>query len=163
MPIIDQLINGHRFDFSSIKLTVLTPAPQFFTQVTAINYEYSRDIGILRGIGSKKLGRTRGQFDASGSLTMYVEEWNRLKRALALSPLPLGGGFMEKSFNITVAYAEAPPAIGSLDTLEGCTITRVGRGFSQGADALMVDLDFDIMDIVDGELRPMRDRSDLGI
>src|SRR5687768_17906868 len=82
--VIDQLINGHRFDWSSIRVTVLTPAPVICTLIGEVNYEFSRDFGVLRGTSSKKLGRTRGQFDANGSISFYIEEWVKFRKALKL-------------------------------------------------------------------------------
>jgi hypothetical protein len=156
IPAIDQLINGTRYDYSSIKLCVLTPAPVFITNINSISYEYSREIGVLRGTSSKKQGRTRGVFDATGSMSLYVEEWNKLVAALKLSPFPSPtAGFMEKVFMITVAFGEAPPAVPSVDTLIGATITRVGRDYSQGPDPLMVSCDLDFMDVKDNGSTPM--------
>lgn len=155
--VIDQLINGHRFDWSSIRLTVLTPVPVICTLIGEVNYEYSRDFAVLRGTSAKKLGRTRGQFDSNGSVSFYIEEFTKFRRALGLAPLPAGGGFMEKTFQITVAYREALPAVPTVDTLIGCTLVRVARQYSVGPDALMVACDIDIMDVLDGGDTPMRD------
>jgi hypothetical protein len=156
--LIDQLVNGHRYAFTSIVATILTPMPRIVTQITAINYETSRDIGILRGTSAKKLGRTRGEFDFTGSMTLYKEEFDRLVTELKKAPFPPGAGFGEKVFQITVQYGEAPPSIPSLDTLVGATITRISQNNSQGPDALMVDLDLDYMDILYNGSSPVVDR-----
>lgn len=144
MPqIIDQLINGHRYDFSSIEASV---GPRILTRFSSINYEHGVDEGVLRGTSPMPLGGTRGQYTASGSMTIYLEEWELLTSALLAMPSP--GGFMEKRFLITVTYAEAsgPPIV---DTLEGVRITRARRGHSVGGDPLSVDCDLSIMRIIE--------------
>lgn len=153
-----QLVNGLTFDFSSVSILVATPVPTFITRITAINWEQSLTPGIMRGNSAHKLGRSRGTYEASGSMTMYVEEWRVMRAALAAAPLPALGGFMEKSFAITITAAEST-GLPMQDVLTGCRITKEGRQYQQGGDVLMVDLDFDIMKIRSDLQSAVRDKS----
>lgn len=143
LPITDQLINGHVFDFSTIEATV---GPRVLTRFSAINYEHGVEQGVLRGNGPRALGSTRGQYDANGSMTVYLEEYDLLTTALLALPTPIGG-YMEKRFPVVVTYSE--PSTGRLlvDTLTGVRILRERRSYSAGADALMVEVDIHIFDI----------------
>jgi hypothetical protein len=141
-----QLINGHAWDFSSVTIRVNAPTPIILTLVASLNYEQSRTPGVLRGTSAKKLGRSRGQYDASGSMSIYREEFNILVQALAALP-PVGQGFMEKAFEITVSYGEMTSAP-STDELQGVCIIRTNNQNQQGGDPLFVDVDLDIMDIL---------------
>lgn len=142
LPITEQLINGHVFDFSSIEALV---GPRLITRFSAINYEHGVEQGILRGASPHVLGSTRGQYDANGSFTIYLEEYDLLTTALMGVPTPPVGGYMEKRFPVVVTYAE--PSTGRLivDTLTGVRILRERRGYSSGADPLMIDVDIHIM------------------
>lgn len=152
-----QLINGVGFDFSSIKITLATPVPTFITRIASISYEHSLTPGVLRGTSSHKLARSRGTYEASGSMSIYLDEWRIMRRALVAAP-PASGGFMEKPFQIVCSMAEAlsPP---STDKLTGCRITRVGRQYQQGGEFLMIDIDFDVMKLVEGGDAAVRDKS----
>ena len=147
--LLQTLVNGHAYDFSSIKLTSLVPgAPPLLERFVSISYEHSLTPGKLRGRGSKVLARTRGEYDASGAITIYLEDWQLLRGGLMTIPLP-PGGFMEKSFLINVFYAE----VGCLpveDVLRGCRVTNVSKAYQRGTDPLMVDLTLDILEVIEG-------------
>jgi hypothetical protein len=144
LPITEQLINGHVFDFSTIEALC---GPRLVSRFSAINYEHGVEQGLLRGNSPHVLGSTRGTYDANGSFTIYLEEYDILTTALMAVPTPLIGGYMDKRFPIVVTYAE--PSTGRLlvDTLTGCRIIRERRGYSAGADALMVDVDIHIFKV----------------
>jgi hypothetical protein len=153
-----QLINGLVYDFSSISIQVATPAPTFITRITSISWEQSLTPGVLRGNSAHKLGRSRGTYEASGSMTIYLEEWRLFRAALMLAPIPPLAGFMEKSFLCTVTAAEGT-SLPMVDVLNGCRITNESRAYQNGGDALMVDLSFDIMRIVSDGQSAVRDKS----
>jgi hypothetical protein len=159
MPVgFAQLINGHVFDFSSISIQVATPVPTFITRITAIGWEQSLTPGFLRGNSAHKLGRSRGTYEASGSMTLYVEEWKLFRAALMLAPVPPLAGFMEKSFICTITAAEGT-SLPMVDVLNGCRITNESRAYQNGSDALMVDLTFDVMRILSDGQSAVRDKS----
>lgn len=155
-----QLINGHAWDFSSLQVTVSTnAAPVIITRFHSLNYEHSLTPGILRGTSAHKLARTRGQYESSGSMSIYKEEYDILLAALATSPLPNpAAGYMEKPFTFVVSYGEFA-TVPSTDRIVGCRITRDSSQNQQGGDPLMVDLDFDIMKLYRNGQLAVRDRS----
>jgi len=131
-------INGRAFDFSSIEIVA---DGQIFTGVSEISYSQTLEPGILRGTSSAKLARTRGEYNAEGSLSMYLEEYQLLRAAL-------GAAFMERSFLITVAYTAIGATLQS-DQLIGCRITAVEDSHSAGSDALVKAITLDIMEILE--------------
>ncbi len=145
--LINQLINGHRYDFSSIELTLLPG--KIFTNVQEITYSQTLEPGILRGTSPHKLGRTRGQYDAEGSLTMYKEDWAEFIRLIRVDPQNVTQGFMEASFLVTIIYQELKSGAINTDILRGCRITSVENSHSEGTDALTVSADLDIMKVIE--------------
>ena len=139
--LLGRLINGKVFDFSSIKISVNGP---IFTNVQEISYSDSLEPGILRGTSALKQGRTRGEYNAEGSISIYKGDAAVLKTALAALGL---GGFMEAEFDIIVTYAEVAAAVPVVDTLRGCRITNADNSHSQGSDPLQETFDLDIMEI----------------
>lgn len=131
------LINGHAFSFASIELSIGGVHVRGFKE---IKYSHKREIGKLRGAGVHVLARTRGQYDAEGSLTMWLHEWHQLQSLM-------GNGWMEGIFTISVIYSEIGPLEAAGDALIGCTITSVEKGGSDGTEGLEVKVDFHIMDI----------------
>lgn len=127
------LINGFRYDFSSIKFNFLGFQ---YVGIKAINYKSSKKPGDVRGTHAQLLGRTRGQYSAEASFEMFREEWDTFIKLLkATSP---GIGFMEAAFDINVGYSEALTAPMQQDDLIGCVISEVDTSNSQGGDALTV-------------------------
>jgi hypothetical protein len=153
-----QLINGLVYDFSSISIQIATPVPTFITRISAIGWEQSLTPGVLRGASAHKLGRSRGTYESSGTMTIYLEEWRIFRAALAAAPIPPLAGFMEKSFMATVTHAEGT-GLPMVDVLNGCRITNESRAYQNGGDALMVDLSFDIMRILSDGQSAVRDKS----
>jgi hypothetical protein len=137
------IIRGHVFDFSSVTMSV--EGKTQFCSFQEIHYTWSRDIGILRGNGSTmKKGRTRGEFQFEGSITMAREDATPFHRLLA----SLGfGSFGEAVFDLIVTYSDRLQNKPDTDTLIGCTITSSENAHSRSPDPLTVSYDIDIMDI----------------
>ncbi len=134
------LINGNRFDFTSIELQI-NGVP--YRGVKAIDYEDQLDPKKQYGTSARALGRNRGPYDASGSLELFREEWNVIAPALAA----LGnGGIGEANFLVVVSYADfGAPTI--TDKLIGARVKKVTNSQAQGASEITVKLELDIMDI----------------
>lgn len=144
---VAQLINGHRYDFSSIEANF---GPLSFTNFQALNYSDTLEPGIQRGQSSKKLGRTRGEYNATGSITLLKEDVPTLLAALA----GLGqGGYMEAVWDLTATYSagltDVTPVV---DALIGIRITEIGDDHSIGSDVLVNEISLDIMEITRGGL-----------
>lgn len=148
LDVAQQLINGAAYDFTSIEIVI---GARTFARISSINYEHGVDQGEVRGTSPFVLATTRGQYSASGSMTMYKEDFDALTTLLAAMPGPGAapvGGWMEKRFPIIVTYAE--PSSGRLltDTLTGCRIMRARDNHSSGADAINVECDLHIMQVM---------------
>ena len=139
---VAQLINGHRYDHSSIQANF---GALSFTAIQSISYNDSLEPGIQRGQSSKKLGRTRGEYEAAGSLTLLKEDLPELLTLLAA----LGqGGYMEAVWDLTVTYSknlgDPTPAV---DKLVGLRITDIADDHSTGSDVLVSELTLNIMEL----------------
>jgi hypothetical protein len=130
-------VNGKFCDFADI--TVFINGKPFIG-IKEISYKASREPGKVRGTAPKVLGRTRGEFDAEGSFTMYQEDAVAFRSAL-------GPGYMEQDFNITVIYQ---PKGGLLvtDNLIGCCLTEDDQSHSQGTDPLEQKFSIHILDLL---------------
>lgn len=137
-------INGQKFDFSSVEIDI---AGIIYIGVTELSYTHTLEPGILRGTRAEKLGRTRGEYDAEGSVTIYKDTWNEIRNAL-------GDGYLETSFDITATYAEDDEEI-QVDKLFGVRITSVETAPSQGTDPITVDLELDIIRIEENGVLPI--------
>lgn len=143
------LINGVRFDFSSVELNL---SGKFFNGIKSINYEDSLEPGKVRGNRSQVIGRTRGEYNASGSLELYALEYEELTDILQL--ISAGRGIYEVSFPIVVSYAEIGQRV-IVDSLFGCRITKAAVQAQEGSDAITKQLDLDIMRISHGGKDPL--------
>lgn len=135
------LINGNRFDYTSLEL-VVNGVP--YRGVKSLDYDDELSTKKQYGTSARPLGRNRGVYDASGSIELYLEEWNAIAPQLAA----LGnGGIGEANFLITAIYADfGAPAI--TDVLTGCRVKKVSASHAQGSAELTVKLELDIMDIL---------------
>jgi hypothetical protein len=98
------------------------------------------------------IGRTPGTYDATGSLTMLLSEWDRLCDVLTLD----GTGYLDAVFDIVVSMAEENQPTRS-DVLGGCQITSVDRNYQQGDEPNMVKVELDIIYISDKGRLPLTD------
>jgi hypothetical protein len=143
MPISNPEINNRTYDYSSIALDI---AGETFVAAKAINYSDSMEPGELRGTASLRLARTDGDYKAEGDLEMSLEEADALIQKL-------GDGFYQKSFNITVQYAQADKPV-ITDELIGCRLKKKANANSQGADPSMVKFDLDPFYIIHNGVKP---------
>ncbi len=139
---VAQLINGRRYDFSTLQANF---GALSFSAIQSIQYSDTLEPVIQRGQSSKKLGRTRGQYDATGSMTILKEDLPQLLTLLAA----LGqGGYMESVWDLTATYSNSltdPRPV--VDKLIGMRITEIGDDHSIGGDVLVNELSLDIMEI----------------
>jgi hypothetical protein len=130
------LVNGKRYDFSSITLQLPNGKMLGFKEVT---YSVKLEPGEVRGAHPQILGRTRGNYTAEGSLTVFRQEADEIRTAL-------GDGYMEKEFDITVTYGEdGQPTV--TDILKACRIVNDDASRSQGQDPLEEKLDLSILSV----------------
>lgn len=139
---ISTLINGNRYDFSSVQANF---GALSFDGIQSIQYEDSLEPGIQRANSSKKQGRTRGEHNVEGSITLIKQDVPPLLLLLA----GLGqGGYGEAVWDITVTYSAAlVDPTPTVDVLIGCRITNISDDHSVGSDVLVQELSLDIMDL----------------
>jgi hypothetical protein len=130
-PIAFPLINGLRHDWSSVELKANS---QLFMGIKSIDYEWTREVQMVRGFSPDPIGQTRGTNDYTCSVEMYLAEWN-----LFLSQL--GGGFGDAFFSIAVSFAEN--GFDQItDQIIGTRLVGNAANMSQGADPLTRKLKF---------------------
>lgn len=123
------MVNGHRYDFSSVEARI---KGKLYKGFKSVNYSQNLEPGEARGNHAQRLGTTRGELKAEADAEMYREEFDELIR-------DLGDGFMEARFPIVVSYADDGQKV-STDTLHTVRITGVENSNGQGTDALAVKL-----------------------
>lgn len=139
---IKQIIKGHVFDFSSIE--VAFNGKTLFDSFQEINYDWSSEIGRLRGNGSAIVkGRTRGEFEFTGNIVLAKSDASEMIKILAALGL---GGFGEAEFDLVVTYAERGQEKPTVDTLIGCRIVGQSNAHSRSADPLFVGFELDMID-----------------
>ena len=115
--------------------------------VKSLNYRESLEIGMIRGLSSHPIGRTRGQVEFEGDIEIYQADW------LTLLPiLTVAGkfGFSELAHTLFCTYAEivASPTEVTQDIIEGVRIHSPENSVAaDSADAQIVKLSLSIMNI----------------
>lgn len=129
-------VNGNRYGWASIVLALDGDEYEGFT---AISYRPTQEIGKVRGKGHRKIGRTRGQSDSTGSFTLLEADFNRLVKKL-------GPGFMtgKRDFPITVSYSETGESEIITDELIDCRIIDIDKTRDQDTAASAVVCEIDI-------------------
>lgn len=140
MSIAFPLINGVRYDYSSIEIVA---EGKRYPGIKAINYKDSLKPGHARGTSARITGRTRGTVENSGDFEMYkgfVEEF------LAALVSKGGGtlGYGEVEFLVVCSYqARGMPLV--TDELIGCRITDLEDGHQEGEEPLTVKATLDVL------------------
>ena len=130
-PIAFPLINGLRHDWSSIELKANN---QLFMGIKSIDYEWTREVAMVRGFSPDPIGQTRGTNTYACTVEMYLAEWN-----LFLSQL--GNGYGDNFFSISVSYAEN--GFDQItDQIIGSRLVGVAANMAQGSDPLTRKLKF---------------------
>lgn len=118
-------INGLRHDWSSIELKANS---QLFMGIKSIDYEWTREVALVRGFSPDPLGQTRGTNTFGCSIELYLAEWN-----LFLSQL--GNGFGDTFFSIQISFAEN--GFDQItDQVLGSRLVGIAASMSQGSDPL---------------------------
>jgi len=148
------LINGLERDWSSVEISVSGgDTSTIYFGCKELTWSQSREPGVVRGAGSaKKLARTRGEYDAEGTMVMWSTQADELIAQLKLIGDADGLGWMEVSVDITISFT-SPGVPFSVVKLEGVNLISDEGGGSQGTDPLERSFDLDILDIDDNGAR----------
>jgi hypothetical protein len=155
MSVLDLIAPTNKLDFKCIEFVV---AALHIEAVGQVNYEGRVERGELRGTSPFVLGTTRGSYSANGSMSIYIEDMQKLRAALMLLPGP-GIGYMEKKFLILVTYAEPLSGVTIVDTLEDVQLVSERSDHSQGNDPLMIQCDIFIRKMKLGGFIPITDNT----
>jgi hypothetical protein len=147
MPPSYPLINGHRYDWSSV---VIKLGGIQYSGVRAINYKHSVDPGKLRGNRAQIIGATRGEYNAEGNIEIYLQEYDELTSQLVKN----GKGYFEQFFEMTVSYSE-PESTPVTDYLRGVRLSSSEKSGSEGSDPLFVRCDLLIMYLLENGKTPL--------
>lgn len=140
------LLNGHEYSFASLEVMVNNIV---VVGLKSISYAPKKDVGKVYGTLPQKIGRTRGKEDPTCELDLYSIEWEVIRQSLGDN----GQGYMEKPCNIMVTRQEpGRPVI--QDYLVSCQVTNVANSGSDGTDALVVKVTFDVMRILTNKQAP---------
>lgn len=138
------LIRGVKYDFSSVEVDI---NGEIFTDIQAVDYSDTVSRSFLRGANAVPLGRTRGEYEATGSITLS-------KRGGADLKALLGNGFYEVSFDMTVSYSEAEEGV-ITDKVIGCQFESNENAHATGPDPLVEVFPLSVMRILWNGLDPM--------
>jgi hypothetical protein len=130
-PLQFPMISGLRHDWSSVELKANS---QIFMGVKSLDYEWTREVAMVRGFSPDPLGQTRGTNTFGCSIEVYLAEWN-----LFLSQL--GTGFGDVFFSIQASFAEN--GFDQItDQILGTRLIGIAASMSQGSDPLTRKMKF---------------------
>lgn len=137
-------VNGRAYDWEDIHVQL--PHGEA-VGISEIKYGDSQTIEARYGRGAIPRSYGRGNYEATGSMVLDRDEWERLKDNLAQES---GALYDHSPFTIVVAYANSD--MGTVtDTLKSCKITKFdGAGGAQGdANASPISCEFTILEPIE--------------
>ena len=161
--VVYPLINGTRFDWSSIEISFASSTGVPLSNLPVIgvkelSYKQSLEPGVIYGTAAQVMGHTRGQHKAEGAITFFKSEWGDFLTNLITAGGTGGAstlGSMEIPFDITVNYSEPGPSPIMTDILRGCRIKNVDHSNSQSSEAAVVKCDLSLMYFLDNKVAPI--------
>jgi len=148
-PVALPLVNGRRYQFSSIELSVLKPngSSEIFIEINAINYADSLDIAFVRGTNQAPIGWTDGEYEADDTtITFYKSALQRLIDAV-------GSGYLGANFVITVKYSANGEPL-TTDVIN-CRLSGLKDNPAQGNEAIAVEATFKTLYITRNNNTPL--------
>ena len=141
------LINGLRYDWSSIKIKFKGVT---YLGVKAVNYKHKRTPGVVEGTTSQVIGITLGKYEAEAGMEMYMAEWKELRKALG------GDGYMATMVDVvTIQYSVLPGSPVETDELRCVSFIEVDKSHTSGSDPLAVKLALFVFGIIEDGDKPM--------
>ena len=114
-------INQRVYDLDDVE--IILPSG-IAINIEEITYSDGQDVDPRYGKGYAPRGWGRKNYEASGSITLDLEEAELLRVAL-------GGRVYGKAFNIVVSYAQDGKYV-VVDNLKDCVITKTDNSLKQG-------------------------------
>ena len=123
-------VNGRNYDWEDMHIVL--PSGEA-VGITEIKYTDGQSIEARYGRGAVPRGWGRGNYEASGSMVLDRDEWEKFKLALKATS-GTGGIYDHTPFPIVVSYANDDMGT-VIDTLPDCKISKFdGGGGSRGDD-----------------------------
>lgn len=144
-------INGRNYDWEDIHVQL--PYGEA-VGITEIKYTDGQSIEARYGRGAVPRGYGRGNYEASGSMVLDRDEWERLKENLAQAK---GAIYDHEPFTIVVGYANSDMGT-VIDTLKSCKITKFdGAGGAQSdTNASPISCEFTILEPIEWNGTPAK-------
>ena len=132
------LINGRAYDFAQIEVNILgVPV----AGVTAISYSEEQEKVNNFGAGSRPVSRGHGAINASGSITISMNDVEAIRDAA-----PFGSLLQIPSFDISITFLNAQKVV--THVLKNCEFLNDGVEASQGDTDLVRSFDLVLSHIV---------------
>ncbi len=122
-PILYPLIDGVRYSWASVKLTI--GALQYLG-CKSVNVNEKTDPAKIHGTGQNIIGTTAGMYDADGDIEFYQAEADQIVSSL-------GTGWMNKAVKVQVQYADDGQPIRT--KVLSVRLTGRTQGGSEGSEA----------------------------
>jgi hypothetical protein len=136
--------NGNRFSWASIQIRF---NGKRYIGVKSLKCSQELEPEMVYGTSAQPIGRTQGDLKPDASLEMYTAEADALID-------DLGDGYMEKEFDIHVAFQEGAKI--STRVLKKCRLKKVDESHSRGTDALTTTFDLSVMWIERNGKKPLK-------
>ena len=129
MGLIAPLINGNYFAFADIELRA---QGLLFAGIKVVNYKDNLNRAKVRGSASVPLGLTKGRYEASGDIEMYLDAASTLITAL-------GPGWRQTPVSLSITYG---PNLGMniplvTDIIPGAYLGEFDASNSEGDEPLV--------------------------
>lgn len=117
--------------------------------IKTCNYDRKRTRAMVMGTHPDPLGKTVGENAYTGTIDMYLAEWNQLQAALANLASAASGapGYGDVFFTVQIQYSANGFDV-IQDELLGCTCDATTASQSQGPDALVRGIELNPLKIL---------------
>lgn len=136
------LVNGKFFDWGDITISLLPFSPALVS-VREISYDEELETEIIYGKGKSPIGFGKGNWKASGRLTLVKHEFENLAALAPTGILNLDPRIV--SINIIFSSSGDSTLPLNTQTLTGIRFTKISDKASQNDKTLLTNLDFVIL------------------
>jgi len=131
-------VNGQKHSFADITIAAGAAKRRGFTK---IDYGVKRAINDAHGTGPNRVGVVVGKVTNEASAEMYRADFDELVA-------PLGDGYTNVAFQITVTYRTRVGAPLITDTINGVRISEAKPSASEGDEPAKVAITFNVGEIL---------------
>lgn len=126
------MINGRTYDWGMVKTSIGGVSTE---NCAAINYQDDQEVTAVYAGGRYPVGYGKGRIEASGSITLLMED------VVALQGGAPGGRLQDIApFNIVVSYLHPTTQKITTDVLESCVFRTNQRNWTEGDTSQQVEL-----------------------